>query len=91
MSEEIDAARARVAAEKGLNEAQAARLAGDTYEALTTDADALLRAFNPGPQHVHGAPVSEGAGGPLARGAARYAANAAAPRSMFSSGGGYRR
>lgn len=55
----VEGARARVAAEKGLSEPQAARLAGMTYEDLSADADALMRAFGPRPGPV----LQHGAGG----------------------------
>lgn len=42
-----DAARMRVALSKGLSEAQAKRLVGDTVEELEADADELLETFAP--------------------------------------------
>ncbi len=44
---EREAARLRVALRKGLNEAQAKRLVGDSEEELEADADALLATFAP--------------------------------------------
>ncbi len=44
---EREASRLRVALRKGLNEAQAKRLVGDTEEELETDADELLATFAP--------------------------------------------
>lgn len=59
-AQEQTALRARVALRKGLSEAQAKRLAGDTEEELEADADDLLENFKPAGEERQPAPRKPG-------------------------------
>lgn len=79
LTAERDAARAellrlKVGAAKGLTTVQAARLSGDSEEAMTADADALLAAFGPTPEAPRMTPNGGEAGAAqgVGRGEERY-------------------